>query len=66
MIPNINGVFLHKILFYSLHKFLLCWEKAENATEILETYLGRFINLLMYLTDLVLIALALKFALWIF
>lgn len=46
----------------SIHKFLLCWEKGE----ILEMYPGRFINLLMYLTDLVLIALALKFALWIF
>lgn len=50
----------------SIHKFLLCWEKGENATEILEMYLGSFINLLMYLTGLVLIALALKFALWIF
>lgn len=50
----------------SIHKFILRWEKGENATEILEMYPGRFINLLMYLTDLVLISLALKFALWIF
>lgn len=64
MIPNINGFFCTKMS--SIHKFLLCWEKGENATEILETYLNHFINLLMYLTDLVLIALALKFALWIF